>query len=77
VYEGLVPVRLIRGDRFDLNETEIALVGRRSRRSIRLGDPLSVRVDRVEAPRGRVDLVPAGDLAAGRPGATERRRERR
>jgi len=77
VYEGLVPVRLIRGDRFDLNESETALVGRRSRRSIRLGDPLSVRVDRVEAPRGRVDLVPASDLAAGRPGATERRRERR
>jgi ribonuclease R len=76
VYEGLVPVRMMRGERFDLNETETALVGRRSGRSIRLGDPLSVRVDRVEAPRGRVDLVPAIDLAAGRRGATERRRER-
>jgi ribonuclease R len=54
-------VRLIRGEYFDLNEAETALVGRRSGRAIRLGDPLSVRVDRVEASRGRVDLVPAGD----------------
>jgi ribonuclease R len=61
VYEGLVPVRLMRGERFDLNETETALVGKKSRRAIRLGDPLTVRVDRVEAPRGRVDLVPAED----------------
>ena len=77
VYEGLVPVRLMRGERFDLNETETALVGRRSGQSVRLGDPLSVRVDRVEAPRGRVDLVPAKDLAAVRRGATQGRRERR
>jgi ribonuclease R len=76
VYEGLVPVRLMRTDRFDLNETDTALVGRRSGRAIRLGDPLSVRVDRVEAPRGRVDLVPAGgDEERERPRGA-RRRER-
>ena len=28
-------------------------------RRVRLGDPVEVRVDGVEAPRGRVDLVPA------------------
>ena len=59
VYEGLLPVRLLREDRFDLNETETALVGRRSGRALRLGDPVAVRVDSVDAPRGRVDLVPA------------------
>jgi ribonuclease R len=58
VYEGLVPARLMRGERFDLNETETALVGRRTGRALRLGDPLTVAVDRVEAARGRVDLVP-------------------
>ena len=58
VYEGLLPVRLLRGERFDLNETETALVGQRSGRALRLGDPITVRVDSVEAPRGRVDLVP-------------------
>jgi ribonuclease R len=72
-----VPVRLIRGERFDLNETETALVGGRSGRAIRLGDPLSVRVDRVEAPRGRVDLVPAGEIGAGRAAVAGSRRERR
>jgi ribonuclease R len=77
VYEGLVPVRLMREDHFDLNETETALVGRRTGREIRLGDPLSVRVDRVEATRGRVDLVPADRPETGRRGRGARRRERR
>jgi ribonuclease R len=76
VYEGLVPVRLMRSDHFDLNETETALVGRRSGREIRLGDPLPVRVDRVEAPRGRVDLLPA-DEGSSRSRPRGGRRERR
>jgi ribonuclease R len=49
----------MRGDRFDLNESETALIGRRSGRVLRMGDPIAVRVDSVEPPRGRVDLVPA------------------
>jgi ribonuclease R len=76
VYEGLVPVRLMRSERFDLNESETALVGRRSGRAIRLGDPLSVRVDKVEAPRGRVDLVPAGGDDGRERSRGDRRRER-
>jgi ribonuclease R len=72
VYEGLVPARLMRGERFELNETETALVGSRSRRAIRLGDPISIRVDRVEAPRGRVDLVPASNENRG-PGSGQRK----
>jgi ribonuclease R len=59
VYEGLVPARRLRGERFELNETQTALVGTKSGRKVRLGDPISVRVERVEAPRGRVDLEPA------------------
>jgi ribonuclease R len=59
VYEGFLPARLLGGERFELNETETALVGRESGRALRLGDPISVRVGRVEAPRGRVDLGPA------------------
>ena len=49
-------------DYFDLDETETSLVGRRSGRRIRLGDPVTVRVTAVEAPRGRVDLEPAGEV---------------
>jgi ribonuclease R len=59
VYEGFLPARGLGGERFELNETETALVGAGSRRRLRLGDTVSVRVSGVEAPRGRVDLGPA------------------
>jgi ribonuclease R len=58
-YEGFVPARRLRGERFELNEIETALVGSRTGGTVRMGDPISVRVDRVEPPRGRVDLEPA------------------
>jgi ribonuclease R len=59
VYEGFLPARRLRGeDYLELNETETALVGRESGRRVRLGDPVSVRVTGVDAPRGRVDLAP-------------------
>jgi ribonuclease R len=56
VYEGFVPARTIGSERFELNETETALVGRESGGTLRLGDPISVRVSGVEPERGRVDL---------------------
>jgi ribonuclease R len=59
VYEGFLPARRLRGERFDLNETETALVGGRTGRALRMGDPIEVTVARVEAQRGRVDLEPA------------------
>jgi hypothetical protein len=57
VYEGFLPARRMGRERFELNRSETALVGPRSR--LRLGDPISVRVSGIEAPRGRVDLEPA------------------
>jgi ribonuclease R len=59
-FEGFLPRRRLRGDRWHLNETETALVGEHSGRAMRLGDPVTVQVDRVDAPRGRVDLIPVG-----------------
>lgn len=56
VYEGFVPARTMAGERFELNETETALVGGESGTALRLGDPISVRVTGVDAPRGRVDV---------------------
>jgi exoribonuclease R len=49
----------MQGEYFALNETETALVGRESGAAVRLGDPITVAVTGVEAPRGRVDLEPA------------------
>jgi ribonuclease R len=77
VYEGFLPARLLRGERFDLNETETALVGRRTGSALRLGDPVSVAVLSIEAPRGRVDLEPAARVDAGQRGVERRRPQRR
>ena len=57
-FEGFLPVRRLR-DWWQLNEEETALVAEASGRELRLGDPIEVLVERVDAPRGRVDLVPA------------------
>ena len=59
VYEGFLPARKLRGERFELNGEETALIGTRSGRRVRLGDPVAVRVIGVESARGRVDLEPA------------------
>ncbi len=45
---------------WELNEQGTILHGERSGASVRLGDPLRVRVARIEPIRGRVDLEPAG-----------------
>jgi ribonuclease R len=58
-YQGMLPVRRLRGDWWELNEEATILVGTRNGGAIRLGDPMRVRVGRIDAPRGRVDLLPA------------------
>jgi ribonuclease R len=71
LYEGMLPVREMRlasasdrrsvRDWWDLNELGTILHGERSGATLRLGDPIEVRVARVDAVRGRVDLIPAAD----------------
>jgi ribonuclease R len=62
LYEGMLPVRRMRSeegrDWWELNEQETILRGERSGATLRLGDPIEVRVARVDTVRGRVDLVP-------------------
>jgi ribonuclease R len=60
-FEGMLPVRRMRGDWWELNEEGTMLVGTRNGGAVRLGDPVRVRVGQVDAPRGRVDLLPAWD----------------
>jgi ribonuclease R len=62
-YEGMLPVRRLRGERgrgasewWELNELRTILEGTRAGGAIRLGDPIRVRVESVDAVRGRVDL---------------------
>ena len=53
-FEGFLGVRGLHGW-YELNELGTALESDRA--SLRMGDPVRVAVDRVEAPRGRVDLA--------------------
>ncbi len=59
-FEGMVPVRRLRGDWWELNEHQTILRGSRSGNTIRLGDPIRVEVGTIDAARGRVDLYPVG-----------------
>ena len=59
-YEGMLPVRRLRGDWWELNEAGTLLQAADSGRTIRIGDPIRVLVRSVDAPRGRVEL----DVAA-------------
>jgi ribonuclease R len=61
-FEGFLPIRRLR-DWWTLNEPGTALVAEDSGRRLRLGDPIDVVVDRVEPPRGRVDLAPVGSYS--------------
>ncbi|MBI5106636.1 MAG: RNB domain-containing ribonuclease, partial [Solirubrobacterales bacterium] len=58
-YEGMLPVRRLRGDWYELNEEGTVLRGAESGTTIRIGDPIRVTVHRVTPERGRVDLDPA------------------
>jgi ribonuclease R len=60
-YEGLLPVRRLHDDWWELNEQATMLVGTRNGGAMRLGDPVTVRVGRIDAPRGRVDLLPVDE----------------
>jgi ribonuclease R len=58
-FQGMIPVRRLGGDWWELNDEATMLVGTRNGAMLRLGDTVEVRVVRIDAPRGRVDLVPA------------------
>jgi ribonuclease R len=59
VFEGYLPLRSLGGERFSLSPYETTQIGDASGRRLRLGDPMTVRVERVDHVRGRVDLSPA------------------
>jgi ribonuclease R len=58
-FEGMLPLRRLRGDWWELNEQGTMLIGTKTGGAIRLGDRVAVKVESVDAPRGRVDLAPA------------------
>jgi ribonuclease R len=65
VFEGFLPARRLPGDYFELTTAGTALVGRRSSRRYRLGDPIEVRVEELRKSEGKVELAPASDRPRG------------
>ena len=57
VFEGYVPVRRLADDWYEPNDTGTALVGRRSGRRYRLGDPIAVRVEEIRRAEGKIELA--------------------
>jgi ribonuclease R len=57
VFEGYVPARRLPGDYFELDPLGVALVGRRTKRSYRLGDGIAVRVEGIRRTEGKVELT--------------------
>ena len=56
VFEGYLPVRRLGGDYYELNELATALVGRRTKRTYRLGDPIEVVVGDIARTEGKIEV---------------------
>lgn len=54
--EGLVPVASLHDDYYRYDEKRYCLVGERTGKTFRIGDPVSVRVERVDVERRRIDF---------------------
>src|SRR5262249_15914582 len=55
--EGLVHVSTLGDDFYELDEVHHLLRGRRSRRTFRVGDPVTVTVAGVSVPRRQIDFI--------------------
>jgi ribonuclease R len=87
-FEGYLPVRRLGDERFSESPTGSALEAVSGKPRFRLGDPVTVRVVRIQKVRGKVELALAGDagdalerdrMAGGarRPGQQQRGPKRR
>jgi ribonuclease R len=57
VFEAFLPARRLPGDYFEASPLGTALTGRRGGGTFRLGDPIDVRVERIERSSGRVEVT--------------------
>jgi ribonuclease R len=60
VFEGFLPARRLQDDYFEISPLGTALVGRRTNRRYRLGDPIEVRVEEIRRSEGKVELSVGG-----------------
>lgn len=67
--EGMVRLSSLLDDHYEYVEDTLSLVGTRTKRRIRIGDPLEVVIQGVNLPTRQIELVPA-EFAAVRPSNT-------
>jgi ribonuclease R len=77
VFDGFLSARRLGGERFETSPHETALVGEVTGRRFRLGDPVEVKVERVDRLAGKVDLAPALEGPGGPRTGPNRRPARR
>lgn len=73
--EGMVPVALLGNDYYQYVEKEHLLAGTHTGLRFRIGDPIRVRVTRVDLERRRIEFVPAAADGVPSPRDTKGRRE--
>ncbi|MGD9571934.1 MAG: RNB domain-containing ribonuclease [Thermoleophilia bacterium] len=76
VFTGFLASRRLEDDHYRADALGVQLIGQATGRRIRLGDPISARVVRVEPLRGRVELEPPEASGDGRRPGGHRRRGR-
>lgn len=74
--EGLIPVRDLGDDYYELDERNYRLVGRRNGLSYRLGDEVVVKVARTDIQRRQLDFVLVSDKGNGLEHVQEKPRKR-
>lgn len=55
--EGMIPIRELDDDFYELDEKNYRLVGRRTKREYRLGQPVSIQVSRANLDRKQLDFI--------------------
>ncbi|MBK5194762.1 MAG: ribonuclease R [Proteiniphilum sp.] len=55
--EGMIPIREMDDDFYELDEKNFRLVGRRTKREYRLGQPVSIKVARANLERKQLDFI--------------------
>lgn len=74
--EGLIPIRDLGDDYYELDDRNYRLVGRRSGHSFRLGDNVVVRVARTDLQRRQLDFVLVADSGNGLQNESQKPRKR-
>jgi ribonuclease R len=78
--EGMVPIRSLDDDFYELDEHGVAWVARRSGRTFSIGDPVKVLIERVDPMAGEMDLYlvrkSGKESSGGRPATSRARKDK-